>query len=88
MAGRRTHASRCISRQPRSRDKHGDELLRTITQQAIRPNSFTSVRDLITAIENLIDSWNDRSHPFTLDQTADELLPHCRPGKRTSSTRH
>jgi transposase len=59
-----------------------------ITRQAIRRGSFTSVRDLITAIETFIDGWNDRCHPFTWTKTADELLPHCRPGKRTSFTRH
>jgi transposase len=59
-----------------------------ITRQAIRRGSFTSVRDLITAIETFIDGWNDRCHPFTWTKTAGELLPHCRPGKRTSFTRH
>ncbi len=59
-----------------------------ITRQAIRRGSFTSVQDLITAIENFIDGWNDRCHPFTWTKTADEILPHCRPGKRTSFTRH
>jgi transposase len=59
-----------------------------ITRQAIRRGSFTSVRDLITAIETFIDGWNDRCHPFTWTKTASELLPHCRPGKRTSFTRH
>jgi transposase len=59
-----------------------------ITRQAIRRGSFTSVRDLIATIEAFIDGWNDRCHPFTWTKTADELLPHCRPGKRTSFTRH
>jgi len=59
-----------------------------ITRQAIRRGSFTSVQDLITAIEAFIDGWNDRCHPFTWTKTADEILPHCRPGKRTSFTRH
>ena len=59
-----------------------------ITRQAIRRGSFTSVKDLIAAIEAFIDGWNDRCHPFTWTKTADELLPHCRPGKRTSFTRH
>ncbi len=59
-----------------------------ITRQAIRRGTFTSVRDLITAIENFIDGWNDRCHPFTWTKTADQLLPHCKPGKRTSFTRH
>ena len=59
-----------------------------ITRQAIRRGSFTSVKDLIAAIENFIDGWNDRCHPFTWTKTAEELLPHCKPGKRTSFTRH
>jgi transposase len=59
-----------------------------ITRQAIRRGTFTSVKDLITAIENFIDGWNDRCHPFTWTKTADALLPHSRPGKRTSFTRH
>jgi transposase len=59
-----------------------------ITRQAIRRGSFTSVKDLITAIETFIDGWNDRCHPFTWTKTADEILPKCRPGKRTSFTRH
>jgi len=58
-----------------------------ITRQAIRRGSFTSVKDLIAAIE-FIDGWNDRCQPFTWTKTADEILPHCRPGKRTSFTRH
>jgi DNA replication protein DnaC len=31
---------------------------------------------------------NYRCHPFTWTKTADQLLPHCRPGKGTSFTRH
>jgi transposase len=59
-----------------------------ITRQAIRRGTFRSVKDLITAIETFIDGWNVRCEPFTWTKTADELLPHCRPGKRTSFTRH
>jgi transposase len=59
-----------------------------ITRQAIRRGTFTSVKDLVTAIETFIDGWNDRCQPFSWTKTADELLPHCRPGKRTSFTRH
>ena len=59
-----------------------------ITRQAIRRGSFTSVADLIAAIEAFIDGWNDRCHPFTWTKTADEILLKCRPGKRTSFTRH
>ena len=56
-----------------------------ITRQAIRRGSFTSVADLIAAIEAFIDGWNDRCHPFTWTQTADEILPKCRPGKEPRS---
>ena len=58
-----------------------------LTRQAIRRGSFTSVKDLITAIEAFIDGWNDRCRPFTWTKTPDQLLPHCQPGKRTSFTR-
>jgi DDE superfamily endonuclease len=63
------------------------EVFSVITRQAIRRGSFTSVKDLIAAIEAFIDGWNDRCHPFTWTKTADEILPKCRPGKRTSFTR-
>jgi hypothetical protein len=68
--------------------EHGGDLLSIITRQPIHRGSFTSVKDLIAAIENFIDGWNDRCQPFTWTKTADELLPHCKPGKRTSFTRH
>jgi transposase len=59
-----------------------------ITRQAIRRGSFTSVTGLIAAIENFIDGWNGRCHPFTWTKSADDILPHCMPGKRSSFTRH
>jgi len=64
------------------------EVFSIIIRQAIRRGSFTSVQDLIAAIEAFIDGWNGRCHLFTWAKTADEILPHCRPGKRTSFTRH
>jgi transposase len=59
-----------------------------ITRQAIRRGTFTSVQDLIAKIGIFTDGWNDRCQPLTWTKTADELLPHCGPGKRTSFTRH
>jgi transposase len=59
-----------------------------ITRQAIRRGSFTSVKDLIAVIRRFIDGWNDRCHPFTWTKTADDILDHCKPGQRTSFTRH
>jgi transposase len=58
-----------------------------ITRQAIRRGTFTSVKDLITAIENYIDGWNDRCQPFTWTKTADEILARATGGQRTSFTR-
>ena len=59
-----------------------------ITRQAIRRGTFTSVKDLIGAIETFIDGWNERCHPFLWTKTADQILDHYKPGPRTSFTRH
>ena len=59
-----------------------------ITRQAIRRGTFTSVKDLIAAIGAFIDNWNERCQPFVWTKTADEILPHAKPRKRTSFTRH
>jgi transposase len=58
-----------------------------ITRQAIRRGTFTSVKDLIAAIENFIDGWNDRCQPFVWTKTADEILTKAN-RKKTSATRH
>ena len=55
-----------------------------VTRQAIRRGSFTSVKDLITAIGTLINGWNDRCQPVTWTKTPDQLIPRCRPGKEPS----
>jgi len=59
-----------------------------ITRQAIRRGTFTSVKDLITAIETFIDGWNDRCEPFIWTKTADDILNRARPRPTTSNTRH
>ena len=58
-----------------------------ITRQAIRRGTFTSVKDLIAAIETFIDAWNDRCQPFVWTKTADEILTKAN-RKVTSNTRH
>jgi hypothetical protein len=68
--------------------EHGRDLFGIITRQAIRRGTYRCVKDLITAIGVFIDGWNNRCQPFTWTKTADELLPYCKPGKRTSFTRH
>lgn len=58
-----------------------------ISRQAIRRGTFTSVKDLITAIENYIDGWNERCQPLTWTKTADEILAWATGGQRTSFAR-
>jgi hypothetical protein len=58
-----------------------------IERQAIRRGTFTSVKDLIAAIETFIDGWNDRCQPFVWTKTADEILTKAN-RKKTSNTQH
>jgi len=58
-----------------------------ITHQAIRRGTFASVKELITAIENFTDGWNDRCTPFIWTKTADQILGKAH-RKTTSNTRH
>src|SRR6476661_7388203 len=57
-----------------------------ITRQAIRRGTFTSVKDLICAIEAFIEGWNDRCHPFIWTKTADQILTKTH-RKQISNTR-
>jgi len=59
-----------------------------ITRQAIRRGTFTSVKDLIGAIETFIDGWNDRCQPFVWTKTADQIIPHAKRGQGTSIAGH
>jgi transposase len=59
-----------------------------ITRQTIRRGTYTSVKDLIAAIEIFIDGWNERCEPFTWTKTADQILPHATGGQRSSIARH
>jgi hypothetical protein len=59
-----------------------------ISRQAIRRGSYASVKDLIAAIRQFIDGWNDRCEPFVWTKTADQILPHATGSQRTSFTRH
>ena len=56
-----------------------------ITRQAIRRGSFTSVRDLVTAIGAFIDHWNDHPHPFAWTKDADEILASIHRAKTKTS---
>ena len=59
-----------------------------ITRQAIRRGTFTSVKDLIAAIEIFIDGWNERCEPFVWTKPADDIIKKAIRGKTTSLARH
>jgi hypothetical protein len=46
------------------------------------------VKDLIAAIEVLIDAWNERCQPFVWTKTADQITPKTVRGQATSIARH
>ena len=46
-----------------------------ITRQAIRRGTFTSVKDLIAAIEAFIDGWNERCQPFVWTKPPTKYSP-------------
>ena len=58
-----------------------------IQRQAIGRGTFTSVTDLITKIRAFINSWNQRSHPFTWTKTPDQVLAKAN-RQKTSNTSH
>jgi transposase len=58
-----------------------------ITRQAIRRGTHRSVDELIEAIEQFIDGWNNRCQPFVWTKTADDIITKAvRP--TTSNSRH
>jgi transposase len=59
-----------------------------ITRQAIRRGTFTSVKDLIAAIEIFIDGWNERCEPFIWTKTADQIIPRATKSQQTSIAGH
>jgi transposase len=52
-----------------------------ITRQAIRRGSFTSVKELVTAIGAFIDHWNDHPVPFAWTKDADTILDSIKRAK-------
>ena len=45
-----------------------------IERQAIHRGTFSSVRELTSAIRTFITGWNKRAHPFVWTKTAEEIL--------------
>jgi transposase len=58
-----------------------------ITRQAIRRGTFSSVRELTSAIGAFIDGWNERCQPFVWTKDADTIISKAH-RKSTSGTRH
>jgi hypothetical protein len=58
--------------------------------QAFRRGSFTSVKELVTAIGAFIDSGNDHAQPFAWTKDAEENLASLNraKSKATSLTHH
>ena len=56
----------------------------------IRRGSFTSVKQLTTAIGAFIDSWNEHAIPFAWTKDADEILASIRRAKTKANvlTKH
>jgi len=59
-----------------------------VTRQAVRRGTFTSVKDLISAIETFIDGWNERCEPFVWTKPADDIVKKATQGHTTSIARH
>ena len=45
-----------------------------ITQQAIRPGTFSSVKDLVEKIDHYVQNSNRRAQPFVWTSTADSIF--------------
>lgn len=50
----------------------------------LRRDSFTSVDQLIDAIELWVEHWNDDPKPFVWHRTAQEIIAKVQRGRRTS----
>ncbi len=56
--------------------------LRELTDKRLRRGVFTSVADLITAIEKWAHAWNENPKPFVWHTPAAEIIEKVRPGAR------
>ena len=56
-----------------------------IERQAIHRGTYNSVDDLISKINQFIEGWNDRCHPFIWTKTADQILQKAKPPTTSNS---
>ncbi len=52
-----------------------------LTNKRLRTGSFTSVDDLIEAIDTWVSHWNDDPKPFVWTKTAEEIIAKVRRGR-------
>ena len=60
-----------------------ERLFGKLTDKAIRRGIFTSVPDLIAAIEAYLQATNDNPQPFIWTATAEQILAKVRRGRVT-----
>jgi hypothetical protein len=71
-----------------STDPELEAKIRDVIGPPATRGTFTSVKDLIAAIEIFIDAWNERCEPFVWTETADQIIPHATRGQATSTARY
>ncbi len=52
-----------------------------LTDRRLRRGVFTSIPDLIDAIETWVEHWNDGPKPFIWHKTADDIITKVRRGR-------
>jgi transposase len=57
-----------------------------LTERRLRRGVFTSVADLVEAIETWAEHWNDNPTPFTWTKTADDIIAKVRRGRTALTT--
>ena len=59
-----------------------------LTRQQVRRGSYTSVNELIAAIERFVAGYNERAQPFTWTKTPAQVLTKAIKQQPTSETEH
>ena len=91
---RSEHVGTCTSRPSSSSWLNlVEQWFSALTERRLRRGVFTSVADLVEAIELWAEHWNDDPKPFIWHQSAEEIITKVRRGRATltgvkSATRH
>ncbi len=57
-----------------------------LTNRRLRTGVFTSVNDLVDAIDLWAEAWNENPHPFIWRRTADEIIAKVKSGRAALTT--